>query len=275
VLKQRILTALVLVPLVVAGVLGLGTWALGGVFAIVILLGGWEWAALTGLTRIPRRISYLAVLGLLMLVAAPLVPADAPWLLGLALAGWLLAAGWVLAYQRAAGVRPTAPGVWPLRFIGIAVLLPPWIALVAIHGRGESGPWLVLFLLVLIWTADSGAYFAGRRWGRRKLASHVSPGKSWEGVAGGLVLGGIFAIVAGAGFGYTGSSQVGFVLLGLATVIVSVLGDLFESLIKRYGDVKDSGGLLPGHGGVLDRIDSLTAAAPFFAVGLAWLGGAR
>jgi len=275
VLKQRILTALVLVPLVVAGVLGLGTWALGGVFAIVILLGGWEWAALTGLTRIPMRISYLAVLGLLMLVAASLIPAGAPWLLGLALAGWLLAAGWVLAYQRAAGVRPSAPGAWPLRFIGIAVLLPPWIALVAVHGRGEHGPWLVLFLLVLIWTADSGAYFAGRRWGRRKLASHVSPGKSWEGVAGGLVLGGVFAIVAGAGFGYTGPSQVGFVLLGLATVIVSVLGDLFESLIKRYGDVKDSGGLLPGHGGVLDRIDSLTAAAPFFAVGLAWLGGAR
>ncbi|RLA30445.1 MAG: phosphatidate cytidylyltransferase, partial [Gammaproteobacteria bacterium] len=99
-LKQRILTALVLVPLVVAGVLGLGTWALGGVFAIVILLGGWEWAALTGLTRIPMRISYLAVLGLLTLVAAPLIPAGAPWLLGLALAGWLLAAGWVLAYQR-------------------------------------------------------------------------------------------------------------------------------------------------------------------------------
>jgi phosphatidate cytidylyltransferase len=130
----------------------------------------------------------------------------------------------------------------------------------------------VLYLLVLIWTADSGAYFAGRRWGRRKLARHVSPGKSWEGVAGALVLGGGFALACGAGFGYAGPALALFTLIGLATVAVSVLGDLFESLVKRYRDVKDSGGLLPGHGGILDRIDSLTAAAPFFAAGIALLG---
>ena len=276
-LKQRILTALVLVPLVVAGVLGLGTWSLGGVFAAVILLAGWEWAALAGLAPTPARIGYVAVLVLLMAVGVPLLvaPAGALWLPGLALVGWLLAAVWIVTYQRCAGTRPGTPGAWPLRLIGVVVLVPPWIALVTVHGSGVHGPWLVLFLLVLIWTADSGAYFAGRRWGQRKLASHVSPGKSWEGVAGALTLGGLFTLVAGSGFGYSGGALAAFLLLGLATVVVSVLGDLFESLVKRYCDVKDSGSLLPGHGGVLDRIDSLTAAAPFFAVGLAWLGGVR
>ena len=276
-LKQRILTALILVPLVVAGVLGLGTWSLGGVFAAVILLAGWEWAALAGLSPTPARIGYVVVLGLLMLAGVPLlaVPAGALWLPGLALLGWLLATFWIVTYQRTAGTRPGTPGAWPLRLIGVAVLVPPWIALLTIHGSGPHGPWLVLFLLVLIWTADSGAYFAGRRWGQRKLASHVSPGKSWEGVAGALTLGGLFTLVAGSGFGYSGGALAAFLLLGLATVVVSVLGDLFESLVKRYCDVKDSGSLLPGHGGVLDRIDSLTAAAPFFAVGLAWLGGVR
>jgi phosphatidate cytidylyltransferase len=277
VLRQRLLTALILIPLVVAGVLGLATGPLAGVFAAIILLAGWEWAALAGLSATPLRVAYLALLGLLLLAVAPLaIPASAAlWLLGPVLGGWLLAAAWVLTYQRTAGTRPSAPGPWALRLIGVAVLVPPWLALVALHGSGAHGPWLVLFLLVLIWTADSGAYFAGRRWGRRKLATQVSPGKSLEGVAGALLLGGLFALAAGAGLGYAGPALAGFVLLGLVTVAVSVLGDLFESLVKRYGAVKDSGGLLPGHGGVLDRIDSLTAAAPLFAVGLAWLGGAR
>jgi phosphatidate cytidylyltransferase len=178
----------------------------------------------------------------------------------------------VVLYQRSAGRRPGTPGVLALRLVGLAVLVPPWLALVAVHGSGSLGPWLMLFLLVLIWTADSGAYFAGRRFGRRKLAVHVSPGKSIEGVLGALLLGGLFALACGHALGYAGAALAAFVLLGIATVLVSVLGDLFESLIKRYRAVKDSGGLLPGHGGVLDRVDSLTAAAPFFAVGLAWLG---
>ena len=272
-LKQRVITALVLVPLVVAGVLLLDTLPLGLLLGAVILLAGWEWADMAGLATSPTRIAYLAVLSLLLAAAAYLATRDATlWLLLPALGGWLLATAWVVAYQRSGGHRPGTPGVLALRLIGFGVLVPPWLALVAVHGSGALGPWLMLFLLVLIWTADSGAYFAGRRFGRRKLAVHVSPGKSVEGVLGALLLGGLFTLACGGALGYAGEGLLAFVLLGLATVLVSVLGDLFESLIKRYRTVKDSGGLLPGHGGVLDRVDSLTAAAPFFAVGLAWLG---
>ncbi len=272
-LRQRVITALVLAPAVMAGVVLLDTLPLALLLGAVILLGGWEWAAMAGLVTPAGRVTFLAVLLLLLAGAAYLaLHGGSHWLLLPALGGWLAAAAWVVAYQRSAGRRPGVPGVMALRLIGLAVLVPPWLALVALHGSGAQGPWLMLFLLVLIWTADSGAYFAGRRFGRRKLATHVSPGKSVEGVLGALLLGGLFALACGGALGYAGTGLAAFVLLGLATVLVSVLGDLFESLIKRYRAVKDSGGLLPGHGGILDRVDSLTAAAPFFAVGLAWLG---
>ncbi|MDX1592745.1 MAG: phosphatidate cytidylyltransferase [Gammaproteobacteria bacterium] len=278
-LRQRILTALVLVPLVVGGVLGLGTQPLALLLAAVILLAGWEWASLVDSARTSARVAYLVLLGLVLFGTALAwqahgVPAAIRWTLAPALLGWVIAGGWVVAYQRSAGHRPAAPGPWTLRIVGLLVLVPPWLALVTVHGSGPEGPWLVLFLLVLIWTADSGAYFAGRRFGRHKLASRVSPGKSLEGVAGALLLGSLFTLAAGVGLGIAGRTLGLFLLLGVATVLVSVLGDLFESLVKRYRDVKDSGGLLPGHGGVLDRIDSLTAAAPFFAVGQFWILGA-
>ena len=278
-LRQRILTALVLVPLVVGGVLGLGTQTLALLLAAVILLAGWEWVSLVDSARTSARVAYLVLLGLVLFGTALAwqahgVPAAIRWTLAPALLGWVVAGGWVVAYQRSAGHRPAAPGPWTLRIVGLLVLVPPWLALVTVHGSGPEGPWLVLFLLVLIWTADSGAYFAGRRFGRHKLASRVSPGKSLEGVAGALLLGSLFTLAAGVGLGIAGRTLGLFLLLGVATVLVSVLGDLFESLVKRYRDVKDSGGLLPGHGGVLDRIDSLTAAAPFFAVGQFWILGA-
>jgi phosphatidate cytidylyltransferase len=261
VLRQRVITALILAPLVMAGVIWLDTRVLALLLGGVILLGGWEWGALAGFTTSRGRAGYLALLLLLLIAAAYLATRNGSlWLLLPALAGWLLAAAWVVVYQRSAGRRPAEPGLLAMRLIGVAVLVPPWLALVTVHHSGAVGPQLMLFLLVLIWTADSGAYFAGRRC------------KSMEGVAGALLLGGLFAMACGAALGYAGGDLLVFVLLGLATVLVSVLGDLFESLIKRYRSVKDSGGLLPGHGGVLDRVDSLTAAAPFFAVGMAWLG---
>jgi phosphatidate cytidylyltransferase len=156
---------------------------------------------------------------------------------------------------------------------GLLVLIPAWAGLVWIH-QLSRGPYLVLFLLVLIWIADSGAYFAGRRWGRRKLAPLVSPGKTREGaygaLAGGLLWGGVLAAL----YGVSVPQQGCLVLLCLLTVVASIVGDLYESLSKRERGVKDSGSLLPGHGGILDRIDSLTAAAPVFALGLHLIGPA-
>lgn len=146
-----------------------------------------------------------------------------------------------------------------------------WLAIVALHGNGADGPRTVLFLLVLVWVADSGAYLAGRRWGRRKLAPGLSPGKTWEGVLGA----GVGALVLGAGWSlfyrYPFGLALAFVTLCVSTVVVSVVGDLFESWMKRGCGVKDSGSIFPGHGGLLDRIDSLTAAAPWFVGGLSLL----
>ncbi|HEY5789428.1 MAG TPA: phosphatidate cytidylyltransferase [Gammaproteobacteria bacterium] len=274
-LRQRVLTALVLVPLVVAADLLLSDPGVALLVGAVMLLGAWEWAALAGLPGTPARAGYVLLLGG-VLVAGWLLrdTLGAPVVWG-AVAAWCGAAAWVLTFQLSGGTRPGAPGVALLRLLGPLVLAPAWLALVLLHALPERGPWLMLYLLVLVWVADTAAYFSGRRWGRRKLARHVSPGKSWEGVAGGLLCSLLLALGAGLGFGYQGAALAAFALLGVVTVAVSVLGDLFESLLKRYRQVKDSGGLLPGHGGVLDRIDSLTAAGPLFLAGLWLLGAAR
>ena len=177
--------------------------------------------------------------------------------------GWLLC--WVLCWQRSARLPGAAhPAV---RFAaGWLILVPTFLALVRLH---QERPSLVLYVLVLIWVADSAAFFAGRRFGRRKLASRVSPGKTWEGVAGGVAGAAVLALatVAAAGHGHQGPTR--FVFLSIGVALASVLGDLLESLFKRRAGLKDSGTLIPGHGGVLDRIDSLTAAGPCFATG--WL----
>jgi phosphatidate cytidylyltransferase len=133
-------------------------------------------------------------------------------------------------------------------------------------GNGEQ---LFLFLLVLVWAADIGAFFAGRRFGRVKLAPRVSPNKTWEGVLGGVVAGLIAAVAGSVWFGFAKGP---FIALCVAVVLASIVGDLTESMFKRFAGLKDSGKVLPGHGGVLDRIDSVTAAVPFYVLGLGWLG---
>ena len=190
-LKHRILTALLLVPLVVTGVLGLDSTLLGVLLGAVILLAGWEWSALAGLAGRPARVIYLTALGLFLLAVAPLASSLSAALpvTGPAVVGWGVAAAWVLVYQRSAAARPAPPTAWLLRLLGPGLLVPPWLALVALHASGTRGPWLVLFLLVLIWTADSGAYFVGRTIGKHKMAPKVSPKTTWEGAGGGVVVG--------------------------------------------------------------------------------------
>jgi phosphatidate cytidylyltransferase len=272
VLRQRVLTALILVPLVVTGVLLLPTQWLALLLALILLVGAQEWARLAGLESCGGQVALLAALVVGLVALSWLLAAGLTPLPVLALAAlWWLGTAWRIArvtrIQPAAGVdRQTAAA-------GLLVLLPAWLGLVWIHDL-PRGPALLLFLLVLIWVADSAAYFAGRRWGRRKLAPVVSPGKTREGVYGALA--GALAAGLGLAWAMAGSlaSAAGLVLLCLITVVLSVVGDLYESLLKRTRGMKDSGNLLPGHGGVLDRIDSLTAAAPAFALGLALLGGA-
>jgi phosphatidate cytidylyltransferase len=152
---------------------------------------------------------------------------------------------------------------------GLWVLAPMWLALARLYLQDGQGPELVIFALVLVAAADIGAYVAGRRFGRIHLAAFVSPNKTWEGVLGGLVAGSLVSLAGAARFELP---RLAFLGLCIAAVLLSVVGDLLESMFKRQNGVKDSGRLLPGHGGVLDRIDSLTGALPLLALGYDWLG---
>lgn len=264
-LKQRIITALVLLPFALGGFFLLD----GGLFALfigaVVSLGAWEWARLAGFTAQVQRVAYAALVAALLLVLY-LVPAVAPWVLSLGVLWWVLATFLVLGY-------PASSRYWaqaPVRLlIGLLILLPAWQGLVLFKQWPEAN-WLILAVMVLVWGADIGAYFAGKRFGKRKLAPRVSPGKSWEGVIGGLLATLLICLLVGLYRGWSALDLL-LALAGTAVVVlVSVVGDLTESMFKRQSGVKDSSNLLPGHGGVLDRIDSLTAAIPLFAA-LLWL----
>lgn len=266
-LKQRIITALLLLPFALGGFFLLD----GALFALfigaIVTLGAWEWARLAGLTAQVQRIAF-AVLVALLLLALYRLPALAPWVLLLAVLWWAVATLLVLSYPSSSRYWTSAP---TKLLIGLLILLPAWQGLVLFKLWPEAN-WLILAVMVLVWGADIGAYFAGRRFGKRKLAPQVSPGKSWEGVYGGLLT--TLLICLGVAI-YRDWSPVSLVLglLGTALVVlISVVGDLTESMFKRQSGVKDSSSLLPGHGGVLDRIDSLTAAIPVFAA-LLWLAG--
>lgn len=272
-LTRRVITAAALIPLMVWGVLGLPTGYIALIFASIVLCGAWEWGALAGWNQIYQRVAYtLSLVPVLFVVYwVSTQPNGLLVILLLGLLWWVLACVAVVRFQKEKSGLSMG-GAFKPTIVGWFILAPAWIALVALHGMGEIGPYSVMFLMGLIWSADIGAYFVGKRWGRTRFASRVSPGKSLEGVAGALIVVGLVALPGGEFLGVDGDQQVEFVLLCLATVVISILGDLTESLIKRRAGVKDSGGLLPGHGGVLDRIDSLTAAAPFFAFGLMQLG---
>jgi len=269
-LKQRVITASILAPLVVWAVLESPTPYLALVFGVLIVQGGWEWSGFMKLASTALRVSYPAVVGGALLAVWFFVDWNSSdWLVlpVLSLFWWLLALLWVLGFPRSA--RRWSPR-WAQTLIGLLVLVPSWLSVVGLHQDIHQGPALLLYLLLLIWCADIGAYFGGRRWGRRKLAPAVSPGKSWEGAYSALAASLVFALLGALFFGLPGNQLLALVVLSLVTVAFSILGDLTESMFKRHAGIKDSGVLLPGHGGVLDRIDSITAAAPVFVVGL-WL----
>lgn len=263
-LKQRIITALILLPIALCGFFLLKGAEFALFIGLVVVLGAWEWARMAGLVAQAMRVAYAAVVALLLFLMY-LLPGLAPWILVAAVIWWGVATFLVLTF-------PDSSEHWASAacklVIGLLILLPAWQGLVLIK-QWPLGNWLILAVMVLVWAADIGAYFSGRAFGKRKLAPKVSPGKSWEGVYGGLVVS--LVITAVVGFSRDWSvSQLIVGLLGAAVIVlISVVGDLTESMFKRQAGIKDSSNLLPGHGGVLDRIDSLTAAIPVFAV-LLW-----
>lgn len=269
-LKQRIITALILAPLALWGILALSHEGFRIILAVIAAMAAWEWARLVGWTTPVARIGYVALITALMAFFELQLRANhsTVYLLYAALGWWLISLMMIIRY-------PSGSDWWRQNTLaralaGIIVILPMWLALADIHTT--AGPIYVVILALLVWGADTGAYFAGRTWGRHKLAPRVSPGKSWEGVGGAVVM---TLLVSGisAWLLHPSMGALSFVLLGVVTVASSIVGDLQESMFKRMVELKDSGGLLPGHGGVLDRVDSLTAAAPIFALGVLWLNG--
>lgn len=260
-LKQRIITALWLVPLALVGFFALQGAVFNLFIAVILGLAGWEWARLAGYDTSAQRVVYGVFVALTLLFLSALNELLLP-LLYLAGLWWLVAVAMVVCF-------PNSVAYWGgnlgKRVMGLLILLPAGLGLLVLKEM-PRGNLLILSLLLLIWTADIGAYFFGRAFGKRKLAPRVSPGKSWAGLVGGLLTSLCMALGLALYFNVP-SQQVLLILLGAAVVVLfSVVGDLTESMFKRQMGIKDSSQLLPGHGGILDRIDSLTAAVPMFTL---------
>lgn len=267
-LLTRVVTALVLLPLVVGGMLLLPVWGIALVLAGVFLIGAWEWGLLTRLSSTPLRLLFVGLAAGVMLVLwfYPGLPVTA--VLVASLLWWILAVHYLLQFPRGWDFSVGLPLVSGL--LGLILLAAPYAGLTRLHATA-SGPQLMLCMFVLIWAADTGAYFAGRALGRHKLAPAVSPGKTREGAIGGVLLSLVAAGLGAWWFGFSGAAAFLFVMLGGVTALFSIVGDLCISMFKRQAGVKDAGRIFPGHGGVLDRLDSTLAAAPCFVLGMAWL----
>lgn len=261
-LKHRILTALVLIPLTLLILFYTSPKVFFALTGLLVLLAAWEWSRLMGLAAYYKRILYLVFVLAVMVCVLYVVPMR--WIYLAAFGWWIIAAVLVMAYPNLSICW--GKGVIVRSLMGVLVLIPCWVGLNTMRNQ-QDGSWGILFLFVLIWGADSAAYFIGRKWGNKKLKASVSPGKTWIGVIAAFVAAIIIATITLYLSRAPYSIWPWAILLSIVTVLFSILGDLFESMIKRQVNVKDSGSLLPGHGGILDRIDSLTAAVPIFVIG--------
>lgn len=254
-LKQRVITAIIALAGLALVLFVVPPLAAEIVIAAVILAGAWEWSAFLKAANAPQRVVFvaaaLALIGLMVLRW----PEGVDYVLQAALLWWSLALIWAFFF-------PTPiPDI--VRWLaGLLVLVPLYVALVMLY---ERSPALLLFALLIVWAADIGAYFVGKRFGRLKLAPRISPGKTWEGVLGGLLLVALLALVTGL---WVDADVAMLIPFSLGIACISIVGDLTVSMFKRTAGVKDSGTLFPGHGGVLDRIDSVAAAAPVFVISL-------
>jgi phosphatidate cytidylyltransferase len=270
--KTRVLAALVMGPAAIAAVLLLPTPWMAALSAIVFLIGLWEWLKLAEIED-PIARGILLVTNLLLMVAlvwasrsstgGSLVLFQIMVIVGVI--WWLLAMLWLRHYNFASD-HDTHARIFKLAAATLSIV-PAWCALALIHAERPSGHYWLLLALAIVWAADSGAYFAGRKFGKHKLSPRVSPNKTIEGLIGGVIAGMLVAMIAAPFIGAKLSDLPAVALVAAWTILFSVVGDLFESLLKRHVGAKDSGHVIPGHGGVLDRIDSVLAALPVFALG--------
>jgi phosphatidate cytidylyltransferase len=265
VLKERVLTAIAMVVVLLGVMLGLPPIATVWLLTVLVLVGAWEWAGFIGRGGVPLRAGFTALVAaalvacLLAYVTWPGFVRGAMWV---AVAWWFVAFAWIC-------LAPTRVNAVTAALAGLLSLVPCWLALVYVTFTTQSTRW-VLFTLALVWAADTGAFFAGRWLGRVPLAPRVSPKKTWEGVLGGVITSGLVAWAAAIWLFRV--EVLPFVTTCLAVAALSVVGDLAESMLKRSAGLKDSGSMFPGHGGMLDRIDSVTAAAPALVFALLALG---
>ena len=257
-LKQRILTAIVALALLAIVLLVLPPLYLPFIVGALMVAAAWEWGTLLGLSQ-PQKVGYALINAAFMAAAWTIGRPETIELLALAVAWWILALIGLFFYplriSRLAGMCA-----------GCLVIVPAFVAIAYLFSASVT---LLVCCFLIVWLTDLGGYFAGKAFGRVKLAPSISPGKTWEGVIGGMVLVILLGLVTG---NYTGYSYAIILPFFLGTATISIVGDLTVSVFKRIAGVKDSGTLFPGHGGVLDRIDSIMAATPFFALGVTWLG---
>ncbi len=264
---QRIASAVVIAAILLGAVFFLPTSGLVAVLSIVLAAAAWEWSAFVAGPRSALRWVFLAAT-LAMCAVVWFASASPGGLMACVVAGlvlWGLALLWLL-------LAPLSPSRGTVFVAGVAAISIAWICLTRISLYQPRGHLWVLYALLVVWVADSGAYFVGRSWGSSRLAPRISPGKTWAGLWGGLLAAALLAVVVAIAFGLP---MVGMVALTLIVAGYSVIGDLTESLCKRFAGMKDSGTLIPGHGGVLDRFDSLLAAAPCLLFGLLIIQGLR
>ncbi|MBU2676722.1 MAG: phosphatidate cytidylyltransferase [Gammaproteobacteria bacterium] len=257
-LKTRIITAVVSLLLLGVILFVIPEWTAELLIGLLILAGAWEWSAFLEVSGSLSRSAYVAIIGLLTGISYVFLPAGSTIVLQIAFVWWFVAFIWTMFF-------PTPIPTVVRWACGALVLVPLFIAAILLY---RIGPEKLLFALLIVWAADAGAYFAGKQFGRVKLAPSISPGKTWEGVFGGLL---VVALLVLLGARWSDASLTVLLPFCLAVAALSIVGDLTISMFKRTAGVKDSGTLFPGHGGVLDRIDSVAAAAPLFALGLGWL----
>lgn len=269
-LKQRIITASILAIAVVSSLFLLPSLWFAGLFGIPLLLAAWEWAGLCGYRKNEQRYIYVLVVlsvGIVLMLLTLQNPMTTKYVLIVACAWWIMALVGLLGGKSDSPlfVSPTVKLI-----SGALLLVAVLLSVYYLHKFDDNSPAALFFLFMLVWLADSGAYIAGKLWGKTKLAPSVSPGKTIEGLFGGIVAVSLFSLLVG--YFYVHLSSRALLLLLLTAVVAtlfSVLGDLVESKYKRIAGIKDSGQILPGHGGILDRIDGFAAAAPVFT--LCWL----